>query len=376
MRRSSRILWLGSMLLFMLVLSGCNSIQYEQPTLEDMGFVTVMGFDRAKGDKMTVITAVPQSSQQKEKTQFYSVQVSTSAEAIMNIATKSERTIVPNQMRVILFSEDFVKQKGITDVVLDLYRDPRVGDNVVLGVVKGKVMDLLQGKYENKPEMGVYLNNLLRPRRETAFYPFTTIHDYIYRTTGGTADPLLPYLENNSKEGDIEITKVALIKDGKLVGFLTPEEGRILQAASNRGKVPPMSYLIQDDPNSDKKVRVYLEFVRNSIRKRYVPIGKKPAFEIELGITGNLLNYEGNRDLEDATNLAVVEEKIAREMEKALKAVLMKTTKLGIDPTNMLEKMRAKTYGEWQGLTIKKGMKDIPVKINVQLRITGVGTLK
>ncbi|MED1797303.1 hypothetical protein [Brevibacillus porteri] len=45
-----------------------------------------------------------------------------------------------------------------------LYRDPSVGDTVLVATVKGKVSDLLQpDKFQPKSEINKYLNNLLHP---------------------------------------------------------------------------------------------------------------------------------------------------------------------------------------------------------------------
>lgn len=175
--------------------SGCAP-EIEKPTLEDMALIGVMGIDYVDKKHMKVSVSVPvPSEKEKESTQLYAAVSKIPSEATIMLSSKADRTISLSQLRVILFGEKFVREWGLRETILDFYRNPAVGENVVVAVVGGKAEDVIKGKYENKPEINTYLNNLLRPREETAFTSFATLHDLVFMLTNQVSDPELPYLK-------------------------------------------------------------------------------------------------------------------------------------------------------------------------------------
>ncbi|UFJ38939.1 Ger(x)C family spore germination protein [Brevibacillus humidisoli] len=359
--------------ILLMLLPGCATIEYEMPSLEEYGFMSVIGFDYVDEKKVKVVISVPQTSQEaKEKTQIYKANVKVAEEALMVIPTKSEKTIVPNQLRVILFSETFARKKGLNQPMRWLYRDPRVGDNVLIGIVKGSVEALMTAKYENKPEMGTFLNDLLRPRTETAFHAFTTIHDYIHDSTGECKDPTMPLLEK--KQGDVQITKTVILKNGKLAGYLSPQEGKIVQALTDREKLPAMFYTVEDT-QSGKPEKVVMQFIKSSVRKRNEGSWNQPAYTINLSMNGDLHQYTGKKDLERPEELAELQQEINKEMERLTLQVLRKLQKMGVDPAGFAELIRNKYTGRWNRQIGIKSWKKATFQVKVDLKIIGLGTL-
>lgn len=213
------------MVLALLITAGCAP-EIEAPTLEDMGMIGVMGFDYVDGHRMKVTVSMPMPTQgAKEKTQVFTAISKLPSESLISLSTKTERTMVFSQLRVVLVGEELARKSGLQKIVIDLYRNPAVGDNVFIAVVKQTAEEVISGKYPDKPEINSYLNNLLRPRRETAFEPFTPLHDYIFTSTNEVSDPSLPYLEKRG--GEIVVSNVAVFKGHKMIGKLTEREGKI-----------------------------------------------------------------------------------------------------------------------------------------------------
>jgi spore germination protein len=160
--------------------------------------------------------------------------------------------------RVVLVSEEFARKVGIRRIIMQLYRDPAVSDTVFVAIVKGSTEELITGDYPDKPGITTFLNDLPHPRTTTAFSPFTKIHDFIFHMTEEVSDPVVPYLEK--KEGYVEISKVALFKEDKMIGEMTPEEAKIVQGLDRRKRLPDFLLEINKGKDTEEKASIILSF--------------------------------------------------------------------------------------------------------------------
>lgn len=372
MRRAS---WYIAMVFLLLSLCGCAR-ELERPALEDMAMIGVMGFDYVDNQKIDVTVSVPVPSKNKETTQVYSTYAAMTSEAMLHFATKAERTMALSQLRVILFSEEYARKVGIGKVILDLYRNPIVGENVYIAVVKGKAKDIIKGTYSHRPEINTYLNNLLRPRVETAFSSFATIHDFVFMMTSNTMDPNIPYLIHQN--GEIQIAKVALFRVDKMIGFYSQREGKMVQGILGRERLPRMSFEFNHERKTGKKQteRVVFDFVRAESKIRSNGSLKKPVINIDLRIRGMVVGYSGTKDLEKRTQLRKMVQELEAQIKRESKDMLLRFQKQGVDPAKLEESIRQKYHGKWtreRGLALYKLAR---INVKVHLDILGFGTLK
>jgi len=359
------------LLLFTLLANGCSFTRFEKPTIEEMGFISIMGFDYIDAEKMkTVVSVLKATPNLKETHQIFTSNVSLPHEALMVLPTKSEKTIVPQQMRAVLFSEEFATKRGLFQTVKGLYRDPRIGDNVLVAIVKGNVEELMSTKYQRAPELGTYINDLLRPRQETAFHPFTTIHDFIYDTTSGTADASLPFIEK--KENKIQITKVAVLKDGKIAEYLSPKEGNAIQTLSNNKKLPSMYLEVAE---KGKREKVVLHYIQNKTAISSNGDLQSPVFNIDIRLQATVLGYTGKRNLEETEQRQQLEKELAEKIKAITAATLLKLQKKQLDPAGLTERLRMHYRGKWKKQYGEKALQNATYRITVQVEIMGVGTL-
>ncbi|WP_309479313.1 Ger(x)C family spore germination protein [Brevibacillus agri] len=368
------ICWYLISTVFSLALAGCTG-EFERPALEDMAMIGVMGFDYIDDKQMNVVVAIPVPARGKESTQVYSTKASMTSEAMLKLATKSERTMTLSQLRVILFSEELARKVGIGKVVLDLYRNPIVGENVFIAIVKGKAEDIIRGEYRNKPEVNTYLNDLLRPRVETAFSSFSTIHDFVFMMTSKTGDPNLPYLIKQN--GNIQIAKVALLRKDKLIGFYSQREGKLVQCLLGRKRLPRVKFELTEQTNEGERLEeIIFDFVWSKSKVRSNGDQKKPVIDINLELRGVVVGYDGKKNLDKRPQM----EKLVKQMEALIKrettVMLKKFQQEGVDPAGIEESLRQKYYGKW---TREKGLalyQQAGFNIKVKLDILGYGTIK
>ncbi|MGG4447361.1 Ger(x)C family spore germination protein [Brevibacillus porteri] len=372
MKRAS---WLIVSVILLLSLCGCGR-ELERPALEDMAMIGVMGFDYVDREKIDITVAVPVPSKNKESTQVYSTHASMTSEAMLNLATKAERTMSLSQLRVILFSEEYARKVGIGKVILDLYRNPIVGENVYIAVVKGKAKDVIKGTYNHRPEINTYLNNLLRPRVETAFSSFSTIHDFVFMMTSNTMDPNLPYLIHSN--GEIQIIKAALFRVDRMIGMYTQREGKLVQGFLGRERLPRMSFEFKHETKTGKKQteKVVFDFVRAKTKVRSKGSLKKPVINIELRVRGMLVGYSGSKDLEKRAQFRTMVQELEKRIKKESVDMLVRFQKQGVDPAQLEESIRQKYDGKWTRQTGLALYRKAKINVKVHVDIVGFGTLK
>jgi spore germination protein len=205
------------LILLILIFNGCSQ-PLEQAQLEDFGLVEVIGYDMGKEGKSKVTIAYPKTDSETEaKTQIYSTEIDVTREALIDVSKKSCKSIHFGQLRVVLFSEDFARKRGLEHIVKEIYQDPVIGNNVFIAIVNGTVEDFLNDKAleTEKPNFTAFLIDLLKPRKETLFNPCTNIHNFIYSFTNEVSDPMAPFLVKESEE--IEIKEIAIFKGDKMI---------------------------------------------------------------------------------------------------------------------------------------------------------------
>lgn len=357
-------------LLFVL-LAGCSA-DIEKPTLEDLGMVGVIGFDYVNERETKITVALPQPYEQaKEKSQVYSTVVRLTEQAPVVLSTASERSISLAQLRVILISEQYAKKTGIHRIIESLYRDPVVGTNVLIAITKGSAESLMKADYPDKPSITVFLNDLLHPRSETAFSPFTTIHSYIFYGTDEISEPIVPYIEK--LDSSIKISKVALFKKGKLIGFVSPELAKIIQGLKNQQELPNFMIQLKEE---EKASEVVLNFVKSKVNLKSNGNLQNPELWIHLDLKASVLEYTGKEDLETQQGMDALEKAVSEKFRDNCYKLLDRFKKLEIDPLSLGEAFRKKYRGSWSKEKWLEAFPKAEIHVRISTEIVGTGTLK
>ncbi|WP_411502449.1 Ger(x)C family spore germination protein [Brevibacillus centrosporus] len=385
MRR--RVLFLMLILAAAIALVGCAP-QFERPSLEDMAMIGVIGFDftgNTEEVKVSVSIPIP-SSKEREVTQSYTAVSEVASEALVGLSTMAERSMSLSQLRVILISEEYARKVGISKVILDLYRNPIVGENVFVAIAKGRAEDVIKANYQHKPELNTYLNYLLRPRVETAFSSFTTIKDFVFMLTCDCGDPNMPYLMK--KADDVIVSKVALFHRDKMIGFLSQREGKLVQAMLGKRRLPRMSFHFPTRTGSSthsvnriestaeqKSEQVILDFVWAKGRVKSNGSQTNPMVHIKLEMRATIVGYTGNDSLDNKAQFEALRREIEGQIKKETVAMLIRFQKAGVDPAQLEESFRQKYRGKWDRTVGLKFYEKAGFDVDVSMEIIAFGTM-
>lgn len=360
----------GWLLLLVFICTGCTEDREAQPSLEELGMVSLIAFDYIDETEMKITIAMPQPSEDaKEHTQTHSVEASLLKEGVVKLSSQSDRMVHLGQLRVALFSEEFAREGMMEKVVEYLYREPEARETVRIGIVKENAEEVLTGKYPDRPNTSMYINNLLKPRLYTTFSPFTDLHKFTADIKNPIIDATVPYIE--MKEGIPEITKVALFEEVKMVDTINQADGKLIQSITGLKKVAPMDLELKE-----KEEEVLIEFINSDVKIRGNNDHQSPRVLIDTVFEGSLSAYRGPRDLSKNKEVDQLEKDVEEKLKQDIQDLLEKFKKLKADPIGLFETFRMKYRGEWTPQLTDELLTKAEFEVKVEVRIMNKGQLK
>jgi len=364
---------LGISLLLLVLLVGCSRKELKVP-LEDIGMVGIMAFDYIDENQMKLTVAIPQYAlEAQQKTQVFSVATDLVSNGIVEMEKLSDKKIVFNQLRVVLVNEDFARKGEVRKVIQHLYRNAEVGNKVLIAVAKDNAEAILKGDYPDKPNINIYINDLLEPSINTAFNPNTNIHDFMYTITNPVTDTIIPYIEK--RDDKIEINGVAVFKGNQMHEVIKPEEALIVQALLGRKSLAPLHLDLHEGHGEEK---LMIDLIESSIKMQSNKSIKSPKLIINLKIKGTLSEYKGEREYELNTveSISHLEKDINKQLEVDITKFLDKLKNMQVDPSGLSEKFRMYYHGTWTTKQTREVIGKLKTEVHVETSIISTGTLK
>jgi spore germination protein len=364
MKRKGILIGVASILL----LVGCNEQRIQQPSLENLGMISVMAFDYVDEEtiKMTVIMPQP-ALESKEHTQVFSIESDMLQKGIAEITTDADKTVTLTQLRVVLFSEELARKGKVRKIIEHLYEDPDVRSNTYVGIGKDSAEAFLTSEYPDKQGTSVYINNIFQPKPYTFFNPFTTIHDFVNDDTNPLKDAIAPYIV--LEKGLITIEGVAAFKEENMTQAFTQQQGRNIQLMRGKNKLSIL-------PLSLDKEKAVLEFLESSAKIKSNLDIESPKITITLKLEGLLTEYEGEKNLADPKDLQKIEKEISKSMKEEITNMIQECQRLSIDPVGFFEPFRMRYKGEWPSDLTKELLEKAEFEIKVETTILGAGATK
>ena len=353
------------------VTAGCTETG-KRASVEELSLVSSIGFDLVDDKEMRMTVGIPQpAGESPVLTEAYSINTEMVQEGIVKLSSKTDKMIVLNQLRTLLFSEEFAKSGKVTEVVEHFYRDSTIGNKVRIVIVKDNVEDVLKADYPENAHMDAYLNELFEPKLHTSFSPFTSIHDYINTQTSPVYHTVIPYLE---KKGDsLEVTKVALFNKEKMVDEISTEQSLLVQALVGLKKLSPLAIKFKDNKTDNQ---LFLEQIESKAKIKANKNIESPKVSIELKIRAVLVEYKGDRDLSKVGEFNKLEKEINKHLEKEIEDILKKLQKLELDPVGFSEYFRMHHKGKWTVTMTEEVIASLDYKVKVDMNVVNTGTLR
>ena len=350
---------------------GCTQ-DGQRGSVEDLALVSSVALDYVNDKEMRMTVSIPQPmGESPVLTEVYSANTEMIQEGLVAISSEADKMIILNQLRTILFNEEFAKSGKMTEVIEHFYRDSTVGNKVRLVIVKDNAGDILKADYPENEHMDAYLNDLFQPKLHNSFSPFTTIQEYMNTQTSPIFHTMIPYLEK--KEKSLKITSIALFDDEKMIQTITNHESLLIQALIGLQKLSPMAIKFKEN---EQDQQLFLEQIKNDLKVKSNKNLESPELSISLKLEGVVVEYKGKRDLSNADESKKLEKEISKHIKKEIEDLLKKLQELEVDPVGFSENFRMHHKGKWTDELTQKLIDTTEYKVDVEFKILNTGTIK
>lgn len=296
----------------------------------------------------------------------------TLSEAVINLQQQLSSTIFLGHLKIFIISDE-VARNGIDEIIDFMKRNAEVRRDAWLLVNGNRADETLEvaPKLERIPAL--YLSNMLDNSIKMGKLPKVRAGRFWIALENDGMDGYLPYITVKSKE-NIQVSGVGYFRHNKLVGHTKPYQ------------IAYLNGLIEHNPGGSTSVVKISEneTVQFQTTKRKSDYAIKlengmPQFEVTVELTGNLTGKNDSSIHLDQTSTIAHIEDIAEEAFKVEYEKLIKETQeKQSDILGLGEYVRAKMRNYWdqEVKTAEKWReiyKDVAVKVNVNVKIEGVG---
>lgn len=364
------------------ILSGC----WDRKAVEDIGFVTVLGIDKAADSAVTIIVQIANprvisggkgdgGGGGQVPAVVHRITQPTVSAALRNLETFNNRRISLVQTRVIIFGRALMEEGTHKHLgVLTRFREFR--RNIQVMMADGTAEEILTTRPALERDPAVFLADLSRRANErTARAPQTMLHDFMvaYETLGEAMT--LPIISPFTVEPGLEeqpghqsrLARTALFRGPKLVGELNEEETETFMVI--KGKVKALLETVPPPGTPGDKSTFRLTPGSRSVELD--TSGKEVSFKIDIELEAEGLETESeDPQLGDPVGLHELEDAMSRRLNSEAARLIRKLqTECGCDALGLGHYLRSR-FIDWPSWVKYNWPDRFPkAKIDVSLRV-------
>ncbi|MCR8842138.1 Ger(x)C family spore germination protein [Paenibacillus sp. SC116] len=320
-------------LLILMVVTGCA----ESKIIDKLGILVAVGYDLTEQDsndriRTTVLSYKPGATSTNTVPTSASNNTSKGVREKLSLRTSTKEVI--GQLRVAAYGEPLVRE-GIITLTDTFQRDSEIGTSVYLVVAKDSAEQLLNAKNKQRASTGDYLYELIKKNIESGIVPSPTLHNFLNAYYRAGKDPILPYIE--VKGDEILISKLALMKDDRMIGSLNLSESFLVKAMMGSNHFLTHEIELNTDrlrkyyePTFDK---LYVTLSHIVTKSRIKLIHKDtPEFHIQIQLKGEMEEISDLVNLEKAEVIHALEREAEQTLKSEFEDVMKKLQTKQVDP--------------------------------------------
>lgn len=377
--------------LLSLMLTGC----WDKRELNELALVMGLGIDKIDDEYLASIQVVlpgevspMKGGTGRSAVTMFKAKGKTINEAIRNVTSISPRRLYVGHLQMVIIGEDLAKE-GIGALLDYLSRYWEARSDFYLAIAKDSTAEKIlnvQTTLENIPA-----NNI--------FHILKTSEESLSSTTAMTLVKLITDLEREGKEGVltgikvlgdeksgsskqnvetilpsayIKLEEIAVFNHDKLVGWLSPEEGKGYNSITNHVKNTIGTLSCPDEGT----LNVHVKLFKTKLKSKMV--NGKPKIEVNVQVSGNVGEVDCKIELDKEETFKTLnklyEEEIKKNMNDTVKFV---QEELNSDIFGFGAKIHQQHPKEWEKLknSWDEEFSEIPVDINVKVRINHTGSV-
>ncbi|MDM5212715.1 Ger(x)C family spore germination protein [Peribacillus sp. NJ4] len=356
--------------LFLIILTFPLLCSCAQPrVVDEVNMSQAIGYDIFKNDIVEGMFVIPIFQQDKiGKYQILTGTSTTTSDVQAVVSKKADKPVLLGQTRIVLFSEKIVHEIGVTELTDYLYREPQLGNRVMLAVVEGKVKDVINTKPPNtNVNVGIFLSDLINQQNETGNGPDTNLHLFLGNALEDGGDSYLPLIKIINNE--VAVSGVALFHENKIVSKVRTRDMFVFKTLVQSHRRGIYKFKLKDKKKSD----IVVESIRSGSSYEVSDSERNPSITIKLKIKGQIKESMRSENLTNRKMIKKIEQDMEDDLTRQANRLINDFQKKNIDPIGLKEKYHAKnkkmTYKQWKKIY---PMMDIKVETKVDIIQTGV----
>ncbi|GMK40622.1 germination protein XA [Paenibacillus sp. CCS19] len=356
-------------------IAGCG----DQRILEKLGFIQTTSYDLApdKDDeseqKLLISVTIPRpdsgSGNGGVSREFLTAIASTSKGGRMNLSSQTELQLVSGQLRNTLFGISLARQ-GIWKHIDTLVRDPSISPRVKITVVNGNAHDLLAKNYPSHPRTGQYIDRMLEKESHSQVIPSTSLYQFTKDYFDDGIDPIAPIIKE--VDGSIKIDGIALFQKDRYIMKIEPKQTLIFAFMRKDIKQGEITVDLTDENRSNEHVTLSSLVSHRSVK--VTPAKGNFRVDINVKVTGSVLEYIGVLDLEKEQDRSTIERLVSEHVQANAEKLIAAMQRNRVDSLGLGKYIRSTlNYAQWHKLNWRDTYPNLEVKCHVNFRIKDYG---
>ncbi|GFP74800.1 Spore germination protein B3 [Clostridium fungisolvens] len=353
---------------------------WDMREINELGLVMAVGIDKKDEDEFSVTVQVAKPNEagggnkgpSGEPMWVGTADGKTIFDAIRNVAKMSSRRIMWAHNNIIVIGENLARD-SITPVVDFFTHNSELRMKTWIAVVKGEARPYIEAKTGMESIPALSLARLYKygelPAKSIKSDMLTVFRDYKSDSQQPIISRLNMVTNASKKDTQVELAGSGVLKDDKLVGFLTPDETRGINFVREKVKSSIVSVALTLLNN--KRVTVELHDIKTKIKSTVV--GDTPQIVINISAVGEITEQDEVSNVsidifkKEVENL--IQAKIKGDTEDAIKKL---QTEFNSDVVAFGRFVHIQNKEQWDKTikykwneTFKKTAAKVNVKINI-----------
>ncbi|WP_413380396.1 Ger(x)C family spore germination protein [Alkalihalobacillus sp. 1P02AB] len=356
------------------ILTSCN---VDSEVIDELSIIRAIGYDTGSEENLVKVTVnyptfTEQVSEQSLKQEALQGEGETPRAIINDLSNRSQKPLVTGQLRVVLFGEELAN-KGLEPYVLPLYKDPTVGNRILMAVVEeSEASDILNAEVGTGEQTGVYIPDLLEQNQENGQVPRANLHEFLFSMYSDARDPALPIIKRIGGL-EVEITGLALFDRDQLKTKLTLDQSFYLKLMRKRSKHNFHQFHIE---GIAQETPVVIEVIKSKLDSTLDKNRGYPHVTYTIKVESVIYDTGGDVNLRDGKDRKTIEESIANTIESNAKELLQLCQDLNIDPIGVGELYRSHTRKWDPDVWINSIYRTVEFDVKAEVEIAQTGAVE
>lgn len=362
----------------------CTSCVPPSKIIEMQGISTILGFDLLEDEtyKGTISLLQFDGPQGKTSTTI-SAEGSTSKEIRQRLEQQTSHDISSGQLRTILFDKKMAEE-GIFSFLDTMLRDTSINPLIFLAITDKSEETINSKEYEEFPEMGSYMYQLLDKHEKKEMLINSNLHDFISALYESGIDPTLPIIKNIKGEAPF-IEAVALFRDDKMVGSISLIKTFYIKLFTNKNaflgdltltipsdKLEKTGVLISENAENEKyKITLHPINYRGKI-----DVVNNEIINLNASISVSILETQPSTSIIDKESTRKLERLIGEELNNEFEKILEEFKILETDPIGIGRKIKSlRKYSHLSNGELSDKYSAVKIKPNITVEIKRPGAV-